>query len=146
MAGIAGIEAMICLAQIQHVDPAFLREWLLVALTVFGLVAVGMTLWLRARPQRRDVKMLEQFVTSEQCAIMQRPIESRVARIEGEVVQLREQLKKDREELDQANEARISRLHQRIDKLNDDLKEMPSKVVTELLNTRNLWTQPHGPR
>lgn len=139
MAGITGIEAMICLAQIQNVDPAFLRDWLLVAFGFLMVIAVILTLWLRAKPQRRDVRMLDQSITSDQCARMQKPVEERVDRIERDLAHLRTELKRDREAMDKNHEERVKRIHERIDRMQAELSSMPARVVAELVNSKQLW-------
>lgn len=135
--------AYLTLSQIGDSDPTFFHQWWLVATWVLVLGIGLATLYARLRPQRRDVKMMDAFVTTEQCSRTLAPIHARVSRVEAEIVDLRREMKQDRQDLDEASEARISELHKRIDRLKDDIQQIPAQVVTQLLNTRQLWKPDH---
>jgi flagellar biosynthesis/type III secretory pathway M-ring protein FliF/YscJ len=74
----------------------------------------------------------ETYMTKETCRREHEEIAQRFDRVETEVRAIREQIRQDRVELDQADEERASKLHDRINLI---AEEMPGKVVSLLRNT-----------
>lgn len=131
---------LLILAQLGNPDPHEVGKWLQVALPLGLVVVAALTLWIRVRqPQKREVTLSEHYVTEEHCEHMQAPLVQRVVKVEREIIDLRAELKRDREALEHSNEARAIDIHRRIDALQREVNQIPNLVVSQLLNTKQLW-------
>lgn len=121
-------------------NPDPITAWhVVVVLVVLVNLAVGVLALARSgQAQKRDVTLTDKFQTVDAAAGQVGAVVARVDRLEGSVEQIRADLRRDRSELDAANEARSSRLHARIDALTEKVNTMPDRVVAMLRNTGHL--------
>jgi hypothetical protein len=128
------------LAQIQNTDPVHLRDFLIIGGFLLSSVASVMALMGQKRTQKREISFSEEFVTGKECGQKHSEIERRVGNIEQQLVQIRTEMKADRIALDASDESRASRIHARLDALENDInkkiQELPDRVIAFLNNTR----------
>jgi uncharacterized membrane protein YqjE len=115
---------MIMLAQLESVNPAFGWNAVLFAVAVIGVVAaVGQ--WFNGR--KRDVTLMEEFAT-------RRELQDLAMRVEDKFESLRVELQEDKTEILRAGEARVVKLHDRINEVLSAVSELRGEVHANRAN------------
>ncbi len=122
------------IADLSSVEPQHVKDVLIIAFAVASLV-IGLLMYLKRgrteiAPQPLEVRGSGPTTTE---------LDKRVIALERSFEQLRSELRADRDKLDDADEARASRLHARIDSLRNDmenkLQNLPAQIIALLQNT-----------
>lgn len=109
------------------------------AIGILVTIAIGLkTLMVSNRAQKRDVTLIDNPVSQPE----HQGLVKRMDKVEITVEAIRADMRRDRIEIDAANEDRASRLHQRIDALAEDVADMPVKVAAHLRTSQGLFNTP----
>lgn len=126
------------IAQLELVKPEFLMQ----AVALAGVAVLAYFQWRQATqskvreisPQPLAMRQVADYVTQVECDKTHEAVSDRLEKLEMTVDELRTALN----QLDKADEQRSSEIHKRLNHLDEIVGQMPDRVVTLLLNTKQL--------
>ncbi|HVY70799.1 MAG TPA: hypothetical protein VHH73_12785 [Verrucomicrobiae bacterium] len=118
------------------IAPANHTDWLNNLGWFLQFLTLVIVLWDRVtdRPKKREVTFTEEFARQEDLDYLREDVDA----LEEKLTEMARQCALDKDQIIAAGETRATRIHERIESMESELRALPHQMVTLLRNTQDL--------